>query len=125
MGKTIDQKLQDFSETRQKKIREQADRLIADYLTLQDLRKARKLTQVQLAKTLGKKQVTIAQMEKRGDLLLSTLRGYVEAMGGKLNLIVEFPDREPVILQGLASNDEPLSDRTPKHGSLAQSKQEP
>ena len=43
---------------------------------------------------------TIAQAEKRRDPMLSTLGSYFEAMGGKLSLTVEFPDREPVSLVG-------------------------
>jgi hypothetical protein len=46
-------------------------------------------------------------MEKRTDVLLSTLRSYIEAMGGRLDLVVQFPDREPVILQGLSDEIEP------------------
>lgn len=85
----------------------EAGRLHAEYLTLQDLRKAKELTQSNLAETLGIKQATVAQMEKRSDLLLSTVRSYVEAMGGSLKIMVEFPDRVPVILEGLGDTEEP------------------
>jgi hypothetical protein len=47
----------------------------------------------------------VSRLEQRSDLLISTLRGYVEAMGGKLSLVAEFPDQEPVILAGLAALD--------------------
>lgn len=77
--------------------------LIAEYLTLQDLRKARELTQERLAELLGIKQENVSRLEKRTDLLLSTLRGYVAAMGGRLRLVAEFPDRPPVVLTGLGS----------------------
>lgn len=73
----------------------------AEYLTLKDLRKARELTQVQLAVTLGQKHLSIAKLEKRSHLLLSTFRRYVEAMSGKLDPLVEFPDRPPVLLDGI------------------------
>lgn len=92
---------------RQERITTEADRLHAEYLTLQDLRKAKELTQTNLAETLGIRQATVAQMEKRSDLMLSTLRSYVEAMGGSLSLIVEFPDRKPVVLDGLGDTEEP------------------
>ena len=85
----------------------EADRLHAEYLTLQEIRKAKELTQTQLAEMLGIRQATVAQMEKRSDLMLSTLRSYIEAMGGKLNLMVEFPDRPPVSLDGLSNPDKP------------------
>jgi len=84
----------------------QGAELIEQYRTLQQLRKARDLTQVQLAKTLGKEQAEISQLEKRSDMLLSTLRGYVEAMGGSLNLVIQFDDRDPVFLAGIG-DDEP------------------
>ncbi|MGE0715867.1 MAG: helix-turn-helix domain-containing protein [Alphaproteobacteria bacterium] len=80
-----------------------ADELAAEYFTLQQLRKARELTQVQLGALLGKNQVAIAQLERRTDMLLSTLRSYVEAMGGSLSLVVQFPDRDPVYLAGVAA----------------------
>ena len=54
------------------------------------------------AKTLGIKQEGVSRIEKRSDLVLSTLRSYVEAMGGELRLIAEFPDRPPIALSGVA-----------------------
>lgn len=50
-------------------------------------------------------QEGVSRIEQRSDLLISTLRSYVEAMGGKLSIIAEFPDRVPVILTGLAGMD--------------------
>ena len=111
MGKSLKEKLNALPKTRRKRILAEADRLHAEYLTLQDLRKARKLTQTQLAEVLNIRQASVAQMEKRSDLMLSTLRSYVEAMGGKLNLTVEFSDREPVFLEGFGDTEEPLKMR--------------
>lgn len=79
------------------------EELISEQATLQQLRKARELTQIQLGLTLGKDQVSISQIEKRTDMLLSTLRGYVEAMGGRLDLVVAFEGHAPVLLAGLGS----------------------
>jgi transcriptional regulator with XRE-family HTH domain len=79
-------------------------KLVEEYRTLQRLRRARELTQTQLGELLGKDQVSISQLEKRTDMLLSTLRSYVEAMGGTLNLVVQFEDHAPVILSGLAED---------------------
>jgi hypothetical protein len=62
---------------------------------LRELRHARKLTQVKMPKTLGVTQDSVSRLEKRSDLLLSTLRKTVEAMGGNLSLVAEFPDRAP------------------------------
>jgi hypothetical protein len=55
-----------------------------------------------MAKALGISQDGVSRLEKRSDLLLSTLRKSVEAMGGNLSLIAEFPDRDPVVLSGIA-----------------------
>lgn len=79
-----------------------AKELIAEQMTLQDIRKARKLTQERMAELLNIRQDSVSKLEKRTDLLLSTLRSYVNAMGGSLKIIAEFPDRPPVILTGLA-----------------------
>ena len=107
MGKSLNEKLNALPEARRKRIIAEADRLYAEYLTLQDLRKARKLTQTKLAEVLNIRQSSVAQMEKRSDLMLSTLRSYVEAMGGRLSLMVEFSDRGPVSLEGLGDVEAP------------------
>ncbi|ESZ05910.1 MULTISPECIES: helix-turn-helix domain-containing protein [unclassified Mesorhizobium] len=75
--------------------------LLEEFETLQQLRKARALTQEHVGRKLGKKQVSVAQLEKRSDFLLSTLRGYVKALGGELDLVVRFKDHAPVVLAGL------------------------
>ena len=69
--------------------------------TLKDLRQAAQQTQAQMAATLGVGQDTISRLEKRSDMLLSTLRHYVESMGGKLNLVAQFPNRPPVVIEHL------------------------
>ena len=66
------------------------------------LRKVRKITQTQMAKKLGVKQEQISRIEKRTDLHISTLRRSVEALGGSLSLVAEFPDGAPVKLSGLS-----------------------
>ena len=91
------------SARRRKGIEARAETLIAEEMTLQDLRKALELTQQTLAERLDVKQESISNLEKRSDLLLSTLRGYIEAMGGDLSLLVRFPDRPPVELKSLRS----------------------
>ena len=69
--------------------------------TLKDLRKAAEQTQEDLALALGVGQDTISRLEKRSDMLLSTLRHYVESMGGKLELVAQFPNRPPVVIDHL------------------------
>jgi DNA-binding XRE family transcriptional regulator len=100
--KTLDQKMKSISRSRRKKVEARTAGLIAEEMTLQELRQARKLTQVRMAKVLGISQDGVSRLEKRSDLLLSTLRKSVEAMGGNLSLVAEFPDREPVVLSGIA-----------------------
>ena len=75
--------------------------LLAEEMSLRDLRRAHELTQERLAESLGIGQEGVSRLEKRADLLLSTLRGYIEAMGGRLRLVADFPDRPPVVLAGL------------------------
>jgi len=87
-----------------KKVEARAAELIAEEMTLRELRHARKLTQVKMAKKLGVSQDSISRLEKRSDLLLSTLRKTIEAMGGRLSLVAEFPDRSPVVLSGIAED---------------------
>lgn len=115
MGTTLKDKIAQLPPEQQAEIEAEAEHLRTEYLTLKDVRKARELTQVQLAETLGQKQVSIAKLEKRTDLLLSTLRRYIEAMGGKLDLVVEFPDRPPVHLEGLGEADAPPTRHTAKN----------
>ena len=83
--------------------------------TLKDLRQAAEQTQQDLAAALGVGQDTISRLEKRSDMLLSTMRRYVEAMGGTLELVAQFPNRPPVVIERLA----PVADRRNAQGSNA------
>jgi DNA-binding XRE family transcriptional regulator len=103
--KTLTQKMRQIGSARRKRIEDRAAALIAEEMTLQELRQARKLTQVRMAKALGITQDGVSRLEKRSDLLLSTLRKSVEAMGGNLSLVAEFPDREPVVLSGISATE--------------------
>lgn len=108
MAINVEEKIRKLSPARRKEVETRAAALLAEEMTLRELRKARKLTQVRVARQLGITQDSVSRLEKRSDLLLSTLRKTVEAMGGHLSLVAEFPDRPPVVLAGLAS-DEPQS----------------
>lgn len=85
---------------RRRRIAARARQLIAEEMSLRDLRTAQKRTQASIADALGIGQDSVSRLEKRSDLLLSTLRGYIEAVGGRLSLIAQFPDRDPVVLSG-------------------------
>lgn len=67
-----------------------------EQIALGDLRRARSLTQTQLASALGVTQAQVSRIEHQTDLFLSTLASYVEAMGGELDLIATFPDQASV-----------------------------
>lgn len=67
-------------------------------LTLRRLREARSLTQSALASSLGMDQSEVSRLERRADLLLSTLRRYVRATGGEMRIVVSYPDGEHVEL---------------------------
>ena len=81
--------------------RERVDKRAMELATLKDLRIAARQTQEDLAAALGVGQDTISRLERRSDMLLSTLRHYVESMGGKLELVAHFPDRPPVVIEHL------------------------
>lgn len=63
-------------------------------MALADLRKARRMSQAELASNMGIKQPSVADMEKRTDMYISTLRSLIEGMGGKLEIVASFPDTE-------------------------------
>jgi DNA-binding XRE family transcriptional regulator len=81
---------------RQKAIMARAGELIAEELTLSAIREACRKSQAQLAEKLGVQQPAISKIEHQTDLYLSTLRGYIVAMGGELEIVARFPDRAPV-----------------------------
>ena len=83
---------------RRARIGTETDRLHAEYRTLKEIRRALNLTQSAVAADMGVAQATIAQLERRDDWLLSTIRRYVEAAGGRLTVTVELPDKPPVQL---------------------------
>ena len=101
--KTLNQKIREMGAARRKKIERRAAQLMAEEMSLRELRRAHKLTQERVAETLGIGQDQVSRLEQRSDLLLSTLRSYVEAMGGRLKIVAEFPRRDPVLLSGFAS----------------------
>ena len=107
MSVNIRDKIGKLNTVQRKKVEDRAAELIAEEMSLRDLRKARKLTQARVAKVLGVTQDSVSRLEKRSDLLLSTLRKTVKAMGGDVRIIAEFPDRAPVVLSELSEDDPP------------------
>jgi len=86
--------------------------------TLKELRKAAQQTQDDLAIAMGVGQGTVSRIEKRRDMLVSTLQQYVEGMGGKLQLLVTFPDRAPLSIECLGKKPARLKDRKKKPAGI-------
>jgi len=105
MPRNVNDIIKHLSPALRKKVEARAAHLIAEEMTLRELRRARKLSQVRVAKELGIGQEGVSKIEKRADLMISTLRNTVEAMGGSLALVAQFPDSEPVILSGIAEEN--------------------
>ena len=101
MSRNVNDVIRKLSPAQRKKVEARASQLMAEEMTLRQLRQARKYTQKKVAKSLHIGQEGVSRIEKRSDLLISTLRSYVKAMGGELSLLVEFPDRSPVVLSGI------------------------
>lgn len=111
MATALHDKMKSMASKRRKKIEARAVELISEEMALRELRKAHHRTQASMAKQLGISQDGVSRLEKRSDLLLSTLRNYVEAMGGNLRLVAEFPDQPPVMLTGFSDIDDDHSVR--------------
>ena len=107
MPVNVNEIMRKLSPAERKKVKDRAAEIIAEEMSLRQLRKARKLTQARVAKTLGITQDSVSRLEKRSDLLLSTLRKTVKALGGNVRIVAEFPDRAPVALSELSEDDRP------------------
>ncbi|HSS69107.1 MAG TPA: helix-turn-helix domain-containing protein [Casimicrobiaceae bacterium] len=99
MARSLDQVIAGLPAKRRAKIEQRANELA----TLRDLRQAVERTQEEVAARLGVGQDTVSRIERRSDILLSTLRRYIEAMGGELQLVARFPERSPLIIEHIAS----------------------
>ncbi len=80
-----------LSPERQERIRVRTEELLEE-LPLQELRQARAWSQEELAEVLGLNQATISKLERRTDMYLSSLRRFIEAMGGELEITASFPE---------------------------------
>ena len=91
MAKSFEQLRSKLSPERRAKIAAKTQELLDD-LPLQEIRLARKLSQQEVARKLNVNQAAVSKMEHRTDLYISTLRKHIEAMGGVLTLLAEFPE---------------------------------
>ncbi len=96
MATTLDDIIKSLPPERQAKIEHLTAELVEEVATLRELRKKQKLTQADIAQYLGIKQENVSRLERRNNIHLSTLKDYIHALGGKLHLIVEFPNQEPI-----------------------------
>lgn len=102
------------------KRRARIEKRALELATLRELRQAVEQTQEDLAATLGVGQDAVSRIEQRSDMLLSTLRRYVEGMGGKLELVAQFPDRPPVVIDRIGNTPVAKSRRVIKvHRAVA------
>ncbi len=101
MGRTIDEVMAGLPQKRQARIKARATELHREIDGLKALRKITEHSQEQIAHSLGIKQPSVVKMERQTDLYLSTLRRFVEAAGGKLELRVELPGSGAFTLIGV------------------------
>src|ERR1700733_13183494 len=101
MGRTLNEVVEKLPKSRQDRIAARYRVLKDEVESLQALRKAAGKAQTEIASNLRISQPSVSKIEKQTDMYLSTLRNYVEAVGGDLELIVRFPEQEPVHLNGL------------------------
>lgn len=80
-----------FSPESQDRVEKRVKDLLRE-MPLAELRQARQMTQEQIAHTLKIKQASVSKMESQADMYISTMRKYIEAMGGKLEIVAKFPD---------------------------------
>lgn len=95
-ARTLNEVMNSIPSARRKKIEARAARAIAEEMTLRELRKAKKLSQDTVAKNLGIKQSDVSKIEHRVDVYVSTLRNFIRATGGELEIIAKYPDKQAV-----------------------------
>jgi len=96
MKKNLNHYLQNLSPESRKNIDNRAAEILAEEMGLQELRKGLQYSQKTLAEKLHVAQGEISKIEHRTDMLVSTLREYVQQLGGSLEITVHFPDRQPI-----------------------------
>jgi len=98
MAKSFSELEKKMSPSAQAKAKKRANELLAE-MPIHELRRARELSQERIAEILDTQQANISQIERRTDMYISTLRSYIEAMGGQLLIIAHFPEGDVSINQ--------------------------
>lgn len=115
MPKTLSEIMKGLPPKRRARVEAETAKEAAEIMTLRELRKAFRKSQEAIAKELDMEQESVSRIERRADLLLSTMRKYVAALGGDLKLIAEFPHRPTIRIETLAGlREEPSSEKKPK-----------
>ncbi|WP_043196953.1 XRE family transcriptional regulator [Pseudomonas putida] len=104
MMKTLNEVMNELSPERRARVEARGRELTREEMTLQALRRQLEITQDELAERLDVRQGNVSKVEKRSDMLISTLRSYVEALGGTLELVAHMPGRPPVTLEGFCED---------------------
>ncbi|NDC36394.1 MAG: XRE family transcriptional regulator [Synechococcaceae bacterium WB9_2_112] len=117
MTRSFSELTKNLSPERRERIEQRKEQLRQE-MTLAELRRAFSLTQDTLARTLNVKQAEISKIENRADLLMSTLRNFVQAMGGDLEVRAVFPDRAIAISTFSSLAGKPAKGRTRKKKKL-------
>ena len=99
MGRRLGDVLRSLSEERRQRIMWRGQELVAEVLALRQLRQRLSVSQQDMAERLEVSQPAISQLEQQQDMQLSTLRNYVAALGGELEIIVRLPGQLPIVLQ--------------------------
>ena len=100
---TLREKMAQLPARRRARVEARAQELIAEETSLRALRRAHRKTQEKVAAELGIRQDSVSRLEQRSDMLLSTLREYVAAIGGSVRLLVEFKGQPAIELKGLGA----------------------
>lgn len=116
MGRNIDQLIAKLPKVRRNRISKKADLMAKEMVAYADslsmVRRALSKTQNQIGEDLGLPQNAVSQLESRSDLLLSTLRRYVNALGADLDLVVRLKDGSQIVLEGLGAIPEVATKKT-------------
>ena len=101
MGRTLDQVIAELPPDRRERVETRYRELKREIEGLRELREIAGKAQLDVAAALHIKQPSVSKIEKQVDMYLSTLRNYIEAIGGKLELIVKLPERPAIRLRGI------------------------
>ena len=94
MAKPFRRLVEDLPTERRERIEDHTQALIQEYELLKALRQDREVSQVQLAELMGIRQASVSKIENQSDMRISTLRKYIEALGGELEIRVRFDDHD-------------------------------